>query len=196
MKKKRISTHLIHLYTIILVLTSTLSFVEINGEVRAEAINTNYSLPLQSWTFIHEVNLTENQVTRYLWVSDISVQGREVNKVQFNTMQGQSLSERSAYFETIGYFDGTQDSGKTTTDINGSIYFVFFNPNSSHANLDLTYTYQSNNIQPWVIGLISGIGILLLVIIGMYVAAKIRRKMLKDAEEEQEPSAAERYMNM
>ncbi len=195
MKKKRIFTHLIHLFTIILVLTSTLSFVEINGEVGDEAINTNYSLPLQSWTFIHEVNLTENQVTRYLWVSDLSVQGREVNKVQFTAMQGQSLSERSAYFETIGYFDGTQDSGKTTTDINGSIYFVFFNPNSSPANLDLTYTYQSNNTQPWVIGLISGIGILLFVIIGVYIAAKIRRKMLKDAEEEREPSAAERYMN-
>lgn len=196
MKKKRIFTHLIHLFTISLVLTSTISFDEINGEVSTEAINANYSLPLQSWTFIHEVNLTENQVTKFLWVSDLSVQGREVTKEQFNTMQGQSLSERSAYFETIGYFDGIQDSGKTTTDINGSIYFVFFNPNSSPANLDLTYTYQSNNIQPWVIGLISGIGILLFIIIGIYVAAKIRRKMLKDAEEEQEPSAAERYMNM
>jgi len=32
--------------------------------------------------------------------------------------------------------------------------------------------------------------------IGIYIAAKIRRRMLKDAEEEQEPSAAERYMNM
>ena len=196
MKKKRIFSHLIHLFSIILVLTSMISFVDINGEETPGPINRNYSLPLQSWTFIHEVNLTENQVTKYLWVSDLSVQGREVTKEQFNTMQGQSLGERSAYFETIGYYDGIQDSGKTTTDINGSIYFVFFNPNSSPANLDLTYTYQSNNIQPWVIGLISGIGILLFITIGIYIAAKIRRRMLKDAEEEQEPSAAERYMNM
>ncbi len=196
MNKKRIFAHIIHLFTIILVLTTTRSFVEINGDVNAEAINTNYPLPLQSWTFIHEENLTENQDTKYLWISDLSVQGREVTKEQFNTMQGQSLSERSAYFETIGYYEGIQDSGKTTTDINGSIYFVFFNPNSSPANLDLTYTYQSSNIQPWVIGLISGIVILLFIIIGIYVAAKIRRKMLKDDEEEREPSAAERYMNM
>lgn len=196
MKKKRIFAHLIHLFTIILVLTTTRSFVEINGDVNAEAINTNYPLPLQSWTFIHEENLTENQDTKYLWISDLSVQGREVTKEQFNTMQGQSLSERFAYFETIGFYEGIQDSGKTTTDINGSIYFVFFNPNSSPANLDLTYTYQSNIIQSWVIGLISGIGILLFIIIGIYVAAKVRGKMLKDDEEEREPSAAERYMNM
>ena len=196
MKKKRIFSQLSHIFIIILVLTSAISFVDINGEETTGPIIKNYSLPLQSWTFIHEVNLIENQVTRYLWVSDLSVQGREVTKEQFNTMQGQSLSERSAYFETIGYYDGIQDSGKTTTDINGSIYFVFFNPNSSPANLDLTYTYQSNNIQPWTVGLISGIGILLFIIIGIYVAAKTRRKMLKDAEEELEPSAAERYMNM
>lgn len=196
MKKKRIFTHLIQLFTIILVLTSTISFVEINSEETTGPINKDYSLPLQSWTFIHELNLTENQVTKYLWISDLSVQGREVTKVQFYTMQGQSLSERSAYFETIGYYEGIQESGKTTTDINGSIYFVFFNPNSSPANLDLTYTYQSNNIQDWVIGLISGIGILLFIIIGIYVAAKIRRRMIKDEEEEREPSAAERYMNM
>ncbi len=196
MKKKRIFTHLIQLFTIILVLTSTISFVEINSEETTGPINKDYSLPLQSWTFIHELNLTENQVTKYLWISNLSVQGREVTKVQFYTMQGQSLSERSAYFETIGYYEGIQESGKTTTDINGSIYFVFFNPNSSPANLDLTYTYQSNNIQDWVIGLISGIGILLFIIIGIYVAAKIRRRMIKDEEEEREPSAAERYMNM
>lgn len=196
MKKKRIFTHLIQLFTIILVLTSTISFVEINSEETTGPINKDYSLPLQSWTFIHELNLTENQVTKYLWISDLSVQGREVTKVQFYTMQSQSLSERSAYFETIGYYEGIQESGKTTTDINGSIYFVFFNPNSSPANLDLTYTYQSNNIQDWVIGLISGIGILLFIIIGIYVAAKIRRRMIKDEEEEREPSAAERYMNM
>lgn len=196
MKKKRIFTHLIQLFTIILVLTSTISFVEINSEETTGPINKDYSLPLQSWTFIHELNLTENQVTKYLWISNLSVQGREVTKVQFYTMQGQSLSERSAYFETIGYYEGIQESGKTTTDINGSIYFVFFNPNNSPANLDLTYTYQSNNIQDWVIGLISGIGILLFIIIGIYVAAKIRRRMIKDEEEEREPSAAERYMNM
>ncbi|NPE07600.1 MAG: hypothetical protein GNW80_04920 [Asgard group archaeon] len=196
MKKKRIFTHLIQLFTIILVLTSTISFVEINSEETTGPINKDYSLPLQSWTFIHELNLTENQVTKYLWISDLSVQGREVTKVQFYTMQSQSLSERSAYFETIGYYEGIQESSKTTTDINGSIYFVFFNPNSSPANLDLTYTYQSNNIQDWVIGLISGIGILLFIIIGIYVAAKIRRRMIKDEEEEREPSAAERYMNM
>ncbi|TET29249.1 MAG: hypothetical protein E3J70_07500 [Candidatus Heimdallarchaeota archaeon] len=110
--------------------------------VQEEPINKNYSLTPQSWTFIQEVNLTANLITRYQWVSDLSVQGREVTKEQFNTMQGQNLSERSAYFETIGYYDGIQDSGKTTTEINGSIYFVFFNPNSLQANLDLTYTYQ------------------------------------------------------
>jgi len=195
MKMKRIFSHLIQLITIILILTSMVSFVEIKGEEPTAPINKNYTLPLQSWTFIQEANLTENQVTKYQWISDLSVQGREVTKEQFNIMQGQSLSERSAYFETIGYYDGIQDSGKTTTDINGLIYFVFFNPNSSSANLDVTYTYQSNNIQPWLIGLISGIAILLFVIIGIYVSAKIRRKMLKDAEEGQEPSAAERYLN-
>ncbi|MHA1121504.1 MAG: hypothetical protein ACTSPC_01665 [Candidatus Heimdallarchaeota archaeon] len=115
-----------------------------------ELINANYSLTNQSWTFIQEVNLAENQIMRYQWVSNLSVQGREVTKEQFNTMQGQSLSERSAYFETIGYTEGIQDNNKTTIDLEGSIYFVFFNPNSLQANLDMTYTYQFTFFSPAV----------------------------------------------
>ncbi|MBK5113662.1 MAG: hypothetical protein KGD59_12385 [Candidatus Heimdallarchaeota archaeon] len=169
--------------------------MEVKSEDTTSPINKNYSLPLQSWTFIQEDNLTVNQITKYQWVSDLSVQGREVTKEQLNTMQGQSLSERFSYFETLGYYSGVQDSGKTTTDINGSIYFVFFNPNSLAADLNITYNYQLSNIQPWVIGLISGIFILLFGIGGVYISARIRRKMIQDEEEEQEPSAAERYMN-
>jgi hypothetical protein len=195
MKKKKSISHIIQLFIIFLVLTSAVSFVEVKSEDTIVPINKDYLLPLQSWTFIHEDNLTENQNTKYLWVSDLTVQGLEVTEEQSNTMQAQSLSERSAYFERIGYYDGVQDSGKTTTDMNGSIYFVFFNPNSLQANLDITYTYQSSNIQSWVIGLISGIFLMLFVIGGVYISARIRRKMIQDEEEEREPSAAERYMN-
>jgi hypothetical protein len=195
MIKKRNISQAIQLLVMFLILTSMISIVEVKSQESIAPITKNYILPLQSWSFIHEDNLTENQVTRFLWVSDLSVQGREVTKEQYITMQGQSLSERSTFFETLGYFDGTQDSGKTTTDMNGSIYFVFFNPNLLAADLDITYTYQQNNIQPWVIGLISGIFLLIFIIGGIYISARIRRKMLKDAEEEREPSAAERYMN-
>ncbi len=85
---------------------------------------------------------------------------------------------------------------KTITDFNGALFFVFFNPNSLSTSLVITYTYQISNLQPWAIGLISGLFILVFIIGGIYIAARIRQKMLKDAEEEQEPSAAERYMNL
>jgi len=129
--------------------TSTYELKPLYG-VQEEPINKTYILTSQSWTFIQEVNLSENQITKYQWVSDLSVQGREVTKEQYNTMLGQSLSERSAYFETLGYSDGIKDSDKTTIDLDGSIYFVFFNPNSLQANLDLTYTYQYTFFSPAV----------------------------------------------
>jgi hypothetical protein len=194
--KKRTITQIFQSVLIVLILLSIVSFTEIKSEETTGPIIKNYSLPLQSWTFIQEVNLTANQVTKYVWESDITVQGREVTVSQYNTIQGLSLSERSSYFETIGYFDGIQDSGKTITDVNGSLFFVFFNPNPTAANLDVTYTYQISNLQPWAIGLIAGVFGLVFIVGGIYFAARVRRRMLKEAEEESEPSAAERYMNM
>lgn len=147
--------------------TSTYELKPLYG-VQEDPINKNYSLASQSWTFI-QVNLSANQITKYQWVSDLSVQGREVTKEQFNTMQGQNLSERSAYFETLGYSDGIQDNGKTTIDLEGSIYFVFFNPNSLQGNLDMTYTYQYTFFSPAVTILIFIVAAI--IILGIHFAA-------------------------
>ena len=194
--KKRIFTQIIQSFLIFVILCLIIPSMEIESQEAKEPISKNYFLPLQSWTFIHEENLTANQTTKYLWQADLIVQGREVTEEQYDFMQGLGLSERSTYFETIGYYNGIQDSGKTITDLNGSIFFVFFNPNPTSASLDVTYTYQMSTLQPWAIGLISGVFLLFFIICGVYFAARIRRRMLKEAEEEHEPSAAERYMNM
>ncbi|NHJ33544.1 MAG: hypothetical protein FK732_11855 [Asgard group archaeon] len=134
-----------------------------------EPINKNYSLSNQSWILIQEVNLSKNQITKYQWVSDSSVQGSEVTKEQFLVMQGQNSSERSAYFETIGYTEGIKDNGKTSIDSDGSLYFVFFNPNSIQANIDLTYTYQYTFFSPAVTILV--LIIAMLIILGIHFLA-------------------------
>ncbi len=148
--------------------TSTYELKPLYGE-QEDPINANYSLTTQSWTFIHEVNLSANQITKYQWVSDLSVQGREVTKEQYNTMQGLSVSERSAYFETLGYSDGIQDKNKTTVDLEGSIYFVFFNPNSLQANLSVTYTYQYTFFSPAITILV--LIFAAIIILGIHFAA-------------------------
>jgi hypothetical protein len=129
--------------------TTTYELRPLYGE-QEDPINNSHTLTAESWIFIQEINLSKNQITKYQWVSDLSVQGKEVTQEQYIAMQGLSDSERSAYFEDIGYTDGIQDNGKTKIDISGSVYFVFYNPNNVDANLDVTYTYQYTFFSPAV----------------------------------------------
>ncbi len=118
--------------------------------VQEGPINNNHTLSAESFTFIQETNLSKNQITKYQWISNISVQGIEVTREQFLTLQGLSPSERVAYFEDLDYYEGIKDSKKTSVNSDGSIYFVFYNPNTELAFLDVTYTYQYTFFTPAV----------------------------------------------
>jgi len=161
-----------------------------------EPITKDYQLPAQSWKFIEEKNFTENTILNYEWRCDLEVQGIGVTKVDFQLMEGMGLSERSAYFEQLAYYEGITDSGKLTTDTNGSIYFVFFNPKTQNASLSITYSYRTNLLAPWVIGLIATVVTVIILSVAFYYAIKLRNKMIHDAIEaaEEEQTTEQRYL--
>ncbi|MBN1329549.1 MAG: hypothetical protein JXA54_08760 [Candidatus Heimdallarchaeota archaeon] len=154
-----------------------------------------YNLPGMSWTFILESGLNISTTTNYVWTSSLKVQGREVTANQYTTMLSLGLTERSEYFETIGYYEGTKDSGRTLTDESGTLYFIFFNFNSLASNLEITYTYKITAVEHWAIGLISALLVIIILTICVLVIVKIRQKMIKEAIEA-EKSAAQRYLEM
>jgi len=131
-----------------------------------------------------------------LWESELTVQGIEVTKEQLITMQALGLTERSEYFETLNYFEGLADTGRTNTGEAGEIFFIFFNPQVEVSTLEITYIYRSSNVHPWVIGLVVTIGVVIILGISIYFTAKLRQKMLKEAMGEEEKSPAERYLEM
>ncbi|MHA1220584.1 MAG: hypothetical protein ACTSQB_02510 [Candidatus Heimdallarchaeota archaeon] len=131
-----------------------------------------------------------------MWESELTVQGIEVTKEQLITMQALGLTERSEYFETLNYFEGLADTGRTNTGEAGEIFFIFFNPQVEVSTLEITYIYRSSNVHPWVIGLVVTIGVVIILGISIYFTAKLRQKMLKEAMGEEEKSPAERYLEM
>lgn len=163
-----------------------------------EPITKDYLLPGQSWKFIEELNFTENVLINYEWLCDLEVQGVGVTKEDFLIMLGLGLTERSVYFEQLPYFKGKADSGKLTTDNNGTIYFIFYNPETNQGDLAFTYTYRTNILKPWVIGLITSIVTVIILSIAFYYAIKLRNKMIHDAieaaEEEEKFSPERQYL--
>ncbi|MFW9923749.1 MAG: hypothetical protein ACFFDW_10735 [Candidatus Thorarchaeota archaeon] len=157
-------------------------------------LTKNYSLPGQSWFFINEGNFNNNSLIQFNWTCNISVQGREVSQEDYQKLFDYDLIARSAYFESLTYNEGIFDSGKITTSSEGDVFFVFFNPNSNAANLVMIFDNTTTALQPWIIGLFSTIGIIIILSIGIYVVIKIRRKMLKEAEEEQQLSPEQLYL--
>ena len=182
-------TVLVTIIFMVLLITSPIVFGE------DEPITKDYQLPAQSWKFIEEKNFTENTILNYEWRCDLEVQGIGVTKDVFQLMEGMGLSERSAYFEQLAYYEGITDSGKLTTNTNGSIYFVFFNP-KIQASLSITYSYRTNLLAPWVIGLITTVVILIVLSVAFYYAIRLRNKMIHDAIEaaEEEQTPEQRYL--
>ncbi|MHA1367074.1 MAG: hypothetical protein ACTSXA_05720 [Candidatus Heimdallarchaeota archaeon] len=163
-----------------------------------EPILKDYQLPAQSWKFIEEINFTENVLVNYEWRCVIEVKGVGVTKADFQHMQGLGLTERSAYFEQLTYYEGLTDSGKLTTDENGSLYFIFFNPETSQTSLTITYEYRTNLLAPWAIGLIITIVTVIVLSIAFYYAIKLRNKMIHEAidtaEESEKDTPEGRYL--
>ncbi len=161
----------------------------------ADPIEKSYSLPAQSWFFILEdENVTANTVFSFEWSSDIEIQGTPVSETDYTDMQAMSLSERSSYFESLSYIEGKFDSGKVTANQNGEVFFVFFNSDTVQANLNLQLESNTGSLSPTVIGLISALAAIIFLSIIIYVTMKIRQKMLKEAEEEDELTPQQRYM--
>ena len=182
---------IVFLVMMIILVNTTTSIVSAADD---EPIIEDYSLPGQSWTFIEKDNFTVNAQIKYEWRCIIEVQGVGVTKADYLLMQSMSLSERSSYFLQLNYYEGLTDAGKLTADTNGTIYFIFFNPEVSQTTLTITYTYRTNLLEPWAIGLIATIVSIIVLSIALYIAIKLRQKMIQEALEEQEQTPEQRYL--
>jgi hypothetical protein len=155
----------------------------------------NYLLPGQTWTFINISSLVVNQTADFQWQANQTVRGREVTKDQYETLLSMSLSERATYFESIGFTDERFDSGRTDTGLSGILYFVFYNPDTQTASIQIIITYLSNIFQPWVIGVITVSIVVVVLAIIIYITMRMSKKVLVEQQEE-EKSPAQRYLEM
>ncbi|MCF2143634.1 MAG: hypothetical protein K9W42_08040 [Candidatus Heimdallarchaeota archaeon] len=162
---------------------------------KAEPIVLQFSIPAQSWKFVEIANLTSNQLLDFEWRTEIIVQGRQVTKEQFLTLQNADFSERAQYFESIGFFEGIHDYGRTSTDVNGKLWFVFYNPQSQGTTLTITLTLRKDLLLPWQIGLIATIVTVVILGVILFITYKLRQKMLEE-QLAREKSPAERYFEM
>ena len=190
---KSIKTKIVFFLILFSILTSTTFVCAVDS---AEPIESDYLVVSEDWTFIDVTDLLINQTANFEWISDIRVNGREVTHEQFQLLIGMDFSERAAYFESIGFTDGKFDSGRTITDVDGKLYFVFFNPEQDDANVHFTFTYRNQLLQPWIIGAISGSVTIIFLIIMVFAIVKIRQSIFKKQLEEQEKSPAQRYLEM
>ncbi len=181
--------------SLVILLSISTQFLTYSIGDSIEPIEKSYILPPQSWFFILEdENLTANTVFSFEWTSDIEIQGTPVSDSDYTAMQTMSLLERSNYFESLAYIEGKTDTGKVTSNQNGEIFFVFFNSDTLQANLSLKLESNAGSLSPAVIGLISALVVIIFLSIIVYATIKIRQKMLKEAEEEEELTPQQRYM--
>lgn len=181
--------------SLVILLSISTQFLTYSIGDSIEPIEKSYILPAQSWFFILEdENVTTNTVFSFEWTSDIEIQGTPVSDSDYTAMQTMSLLERSNYFESLAYIEGKTDTGKVTANQNGEIFFVFFNADTEQANLSLKLESNAGSLSPAVIGLISALAVIVFLSIIVYVTIKIRQKMLKEAEEEEELTPQQRYM--
>ncbi len=181
--------------SLVILLSISTQFLAYSIGESIEPIEKSYILPAQSWFFILEnENLTANTVFSFEWTSDIEIQGIPVSDSDYTAMQNMSLLDRSNYFESLAYIEGKTDTGKVTSNQNGEIFFVFFNSDTIQANLNLKLESNAGSLSPAVIGLISALAVIIFLSIIVYATIKIRQKMLKEAEEEEELTPQQRYM--
>ena len=160
-----------------------------------DSIEKSHIISAQSWYFILEdENLTANTVFSFEWFSEIEIQGTPISETDYTAMQTMSLSERSSYFESLSYKEGKFDTGKITANQNGEVFFVFYNPNTVQANFNLKLKSNAGSLSPTVIGLISALAAIIFLSIIIYLTMKIRKKMLQEAEEEEELTPQQRYI--
>lgn len=159
------------------------------------ALDKNYNIPAESWYFILESeNITASTIYTFEWTSDAIIQGTPIVESDYNLMQSMSLLERSTYFESLAYKEGITDTGKVTANENGEVFFIFFNSQSSSVGLDLALTANTGALTPAMIGLIAALATIVFLSIVVYITIKIRQKMIKEAEEEEELTPQQKYM--
>lgn len=183
---------LIQLSLILFLFTQSIFCFEIKGA----PIQRNYILPAEGWYFIEEDVEAINSTIDFEWTSDVSVQGREVSEEDYNTLFNLDLLERSTYFETLTFNEGTYFIGAITSNNEGKVFFVFFNPNNQDANLILNLTVKEGGLKAWVVGLvITIVGVVFLSLI-IWVTIRIRKKMIEEAQKEEELTPQQKYMQM
>jgi len=183
------------LSVLILIVLST-QFLIYHTNVKGDAVlDETYNIPAESWYFILESeNITASTIYTFEWASDAIIQGTPVVQSDYELMQTMSLLERSAYFEGLSYKEGIADTGKVTANENGEVFFVFFNFQSSSVALDMALSANTGALSPAMIGLIAALATIIFLSIVVYITVKIRQKMIKEAEEEEELTPQQRYM--
>ena len=179
--------------TIILIISSLSMFTSVAGSIQ---FTDTYIIPAESWFFILEnENLTQNTVYNFEWSSDDTIQGVSLSESDFLEMQSLSSLERSTYFEGLTYTEGIADTGIITSNENGEVFFVFFNPSGSSICLTLIINAKEG-LSPALMGII--ISFVTVIFLGLvsFLTIKIRQKMIKEAEEEEEMTPQQRYMQM
>ena len=165
-------------------------------EIRGDPIQKNYVLPAEGWFFIEEDVEASNSSINYEWSSDISVQGREVSEEDYTTLFNLKNLERSSYFESLTFNEGIYFTGRITSNNESKIFFVFFNPNNQNANLSLNLTVIEGGLKAWMVGLVITIVALIFLSLIIWTTIRIRKKMIEDAQKEEELSPQQKYMQM
>jgi hypothetical protein len=168
----------------------------VSADETIEPVEFDFILPGQDWSFLNISSLVVNKTADYNWVANQTLRGREVTETQYQTLLGMTLSERVAYFESLGFIESKFDSGRTDTGISGNLYFVFVNPETSAATIHFTITYLDNILQPWVIGIISSSVVFVILVVCVILIIRISRKLLASKQAEEEKSPAQKYLEM
>ena len=170
--------------------------IQIIKQVSAtEPINYSYNLPGQTWSFIGIENLIINNIVDYEWIATISVQGKLVTKEQYDYLQSLNLAERAMYFESLDFTEGLFDNGRTKTNSEGKLFFVFYNPNVTSANLEIILIYRSNAFSPMIIGIVTSLVTIFILSLGIFWAIRTKRKMNQNAAEK-EKTPIEKYLEI
>ncbi len=194
-EKRNMKSKTKNILSIVILLSISLQILTYSTIESTEPVENSYILPAQNWYFIFEdENFTANSIVNYEWSSDIEIQGTPVSEADYTTIQAMNLMKRSTYFESLLYTEGKFDTGKVTTNQDGEIFFVFYNPKSVQANLNLKLESNEGNLSPTIIGLISALAAIFFLSIIIYAIIKIRNKILKEAEEEEDLTPQQRYM--
>ncbi|MEA2070040.1 MAG: hypothetical protein U9O98_01980, partial [Asgard group archaeon] len=100
--------------------------------------------------------------------------------------------EQYAFFDSLNYEEGKKAYGQVIADKKGNIYFILRNNHNEPIIVIIELTYRTT-IQPWLLGLIIATITVVVLLIGLIIAVKLRQKMLEESKEETELSPQQKY---